>query len=186
VDTNLRGDFRGFAGFSYSSLDLPDVAAPIATAIVAAGFALVVVRVFYANYRTAGRLPGVNMVTPFLALYVWWLPLTRQEDFYFLLVPLFHSLQYLAFVYKVEHTRLRGRAHGELKGTALIAGVVLAGWLAFEFVPDLADTWLATFDTWGVYFFLIAAMLFINIHHYFIDSVVWRLKDPHVRAHLLG
>jgi len=28
-------------------------------------------------------------------------------------------------------------------------------------------------------------MLFINIHHYFIDNVVWRFKDPQVRAYLL-
>jgi uncharacterized membrane protein YhdT len=186
VDTNVRGDFRAFAGFSYSSLDLPDVALPVAGALVAAGFALVLHKVFYANYRSTGRRPGVNMVVPFVALYVWWLPSTRQEDFYFLLVPLFHSLQYLAFVYKVEHTRLRGQAHREIRGTVLIAGIVLAGWLAFEFVPTAVDERPATFDTWGVFFFVIAAMLFINIHHYFIDSVVWRLKDPHVRAHLLG
>jgi len=33
---------------------------------------------------------------------------------------------------------------------------------------------------------MIAAMLFINTHHYFIDNVVWRFKDPQVRAYLLG
>ena len=29
-------------------------------------------------------------------------------------------------------------------------------------------------------------MLFINIHHYFIDNVIWRFTDPEVRAHLLN
>jgi hypothetical protein len=28
-------------------------------------------------------------------------------------------------------------------------------------------------------------MLFINIHHYFIDNVIWRFRDPVVRQHLL-
>ena len=60
------------------------------------------------------------------------------------------------------------------------------GWLAFEVVPGAIDGRLRTFDAWGVYFFLTAAMLFINIHHYFIDNVVWRFKDPRVRAYLLG
>ena len=40
------------------------------------------------------------MLVPVIALYVWWMPQTRQYEFYFLLTPLFHSLQYLAFVYK--------------------------------------------------------------------------------------
>jgi hypothetical protein len=29
-------------------------------------------------------------------------------------------------------------------------------------------------------------MLFINIHHYFIDNVIWRFRDPVVRQRLLG
>ena len=37
--------------------------------------------------------------------------MTRQYEFYFLLTPFFHSLQYLAFVYKMEDTRLRGLQH---------------------------------------------------------------------------
>ena len=85
----------------------------------------------------ARPVPSVNMVVPFVALYVWWLPITRQYEFYFLLTPLFHSLQYLAFVYKMEDTRLRGLSHPEIRGTILaVGGIVLAGWLAFEFLPN--------------------------------------------------
>jgi hypothetical protein len=29
-------------------------------------------------------------------------------------------------------------------------------------------------------------MLFINIHHYFIDNVLWRFRDPEVREYLLA
>ena len=68
------------------------------------GLVLVVYKVFYANYRDRGAVPSLNMLVPFIALYVWWMPQTRQYEFYFLLTPLFHSLQYLAFVYKMEDT----------------------------------------------------------------------------------
>jgi uncharacterized MnhB-related membrane protein len=186
VDNNINGAFRAFAAFSYSSFDLPDVAGPISELVVGAGFVLVVYKVFYANYRSTGRRPSLNMLVPFVALYLWWLPLTRQGEFYFLMVPLFHSLQYLAFVYKMEDARLRRASHREVRATALIAGVVLAGWLVFEFVPNAFDTSLGTFDTWGMFFFVIAAMLFVNIHHYFIDNVIWRFKDPQVRTYLLS
>ena len=186
VDNNIDGVFRELAGFNYSSFDLPDVAAPLAWIIVGGTLALLGYEVVYANYRATGRWPGANMLVPFAAIYVWWLPLTRQPEFYLLLTPLFHSLQYLAFVYKMEDTRLRTTRRPEVRATLLIAGTILAGWLAFEFLPVLADERFATFDRWGFYFFIIAATLFINIHHYFIDNVLWRFSDPVVRGYLLS
>jgi hypothetical protein len=65
-------------------------------------------------------------------------------------------------------------------------GIVAAGWLSFELLPHAADTALQTFNTWRMFFFFTASMLFINIHHYFIDNVVWRFKDPVIRKHLLA
>ena len=123
-----------------------------------------------------------------MALYIWWLPLARQDEFYFLLVPLFHSLQYLAFVYKMEDMRLQTAWPPARRGrTAIIAGLVdrrLVGVRVRSRMPW--TTRLGTFDAWGMFFFFTAAMLFINIHHYFIDNVIWRFKDPQVRAYLLG
>ena len=186
VTTNINGEFSELGGFSYSTFDLPDIAAPISELVVAAGFLLVLFKVFFANYKAIGRWPSLNLLVPFVALYVWWVPQTRQYEFYFLLVPLFHSLQYLPFVYKVEDARMRGAAYKEVRTTVILTAIVLAGWMAFEFIPNAIDTRLGTSDTWGFFFFLTAATLFINIHHYFIDNVVWRLRDPHVRAQLLG
>jgi hypothetical protein len=99
---------------------------------------------------------------------------------------MFHSLQYLTFAYKMEHTRLRGEPRRELKATILVSGLVLAGWLAFELVPNTLDVAVGTFAAWNMFFFFTAAMLFINVHHYFIDNVLWRFKDPEVRAYLLS
>ena len=183
---NAAGGQNSFSQFTYYSFDLPDILVPITSFIVAAGILLVAYEVFWKNYRERGQTPGVNMVVPFLALYVWWLPVTRQYEFYFLLTPFFHSLQYLAFVYKMEDGKLKESTHREVRATVLVMGVVLAGWLAFEFVPNEVDTALGTFNAWQMFFFFTAAMLFINIHHYFIDNVLWRFKDPDVRRHLLS
>ena len=186
VYTNIGGSQNVFSQFRYYSFDLPDVAGPLSQLLVIGGLGLVIYKVFYANYRDRGAVPSVNMLVPFVALYVWWMPQTRQFEFYFLLTPLFHSLQYLAFVYKMEDTRLRGERHRELKATVLVSGLVLAGWLAFEFVPNTLDNTLGTFAAWHMFFFFTAAMLFINVHHYFIDNVLWRFRDPDVRAYLLS
>lgn len=185
VDYNLTGDFRAWRGFSYSTFDLPDIAGPLSQLIVGVGFVLVLYVVFYTNYTVTGRRPSLNMLAPFLALYLWWLPQTRQEEFFFLLVPLFHGLQYLAFAYRMEDGRLREAPHREARATAIVLGLVVGGWLAFEFVPDAIDTRLDTFGDWQMFFFFTAAVLFINIHHYFIDNVLWRFRDPRVRAYLL-
>jgi len=176
----------GFSDFSFYSIDLPDVLAPLAACVLIVGLALVLYRVVYANYRATGQLPGANLLVPFVAIYVWWMPLTRQQEFYILLTPLFHSLQYLAVVSKLENTRLSSTPHSELKATALVLGMIAAGWLCFELLPNTIDNRLGTFSAWHMFFFFTAAMLFINIHHYFIDNVVWRFKDPVVRKHLLA
>jgi hypothetical protein len=186
VYTNRNGSQFEFSQFRYYAFDLPDVAVPIATAVVALGFFGTLYAVFYRNYRDRGQLPSLNMVVPFVALYVWWLPMTRQNEFYFLLTPLFHSLQYLAFVYKMEDTRLASVRHREVRGTAIVVGLVVAGWLVFELLPNSADNVLGTFRAWHMFFFFTAAMLFINIHHYFIDNVLWRFRDREVQQYLLN
>ena len=186
VYTNIGGAQNVFSQFRYYSFDLPDIAGPISQLLVLGGLVLVVWKVFYAKYRENGALPSWNMLVPFAALYVWWLPVTRQFEFYFLLTPMFHSLQYLAFVYKMEGTRLRSEPHREVKATLLVGGLVLAGWMAFELLPNTLDTALGTFAAWQMFFFFTAAMLFINVHHYFIDNVLWRFKNPEVRAYLLS
>ena len=73
-----------------------------------------------------------------------------------------------------------------MRGTLVVGGVVLAGWLAFELVPNQMDVALGTFASWQMFFFFTAATLFINIHHYFIDNVVWRFNSPEVKKYLLG
>ena len=186
VYSNISGSQYAFSQFKYYSFDLPDIAGPIAQSIVMAGFLLVIYKVFYLNYKSTGQRPSINLLVPFLALYIWWLPQTRQFEFYFLLTPLFHSLQYLAFVYKLEHSRLKAMRHPEVRGTLMVIGVMLAGWLAFELVPNTLDTRLGTFNSWQMFFFFTAAMLFINIHHYFLDNVLWRFKDREVRDYLLA
>ena len=186
VYSNISGSESVFSNFKYHTLDLPDIAGPISLFLVLAGFLLIIYKVFYANYRDSGQVPSLNLLAPFVALYIWWLPQTRQYEFYFLLTPLFHSLQYLAFVYKMEDTRLKTVPNREVQATMVIVGVVLAGWLFFEFLPNSVDNLLGTYNSWQMFFFFTAAMLFINIHHYFIDDVLWRFRDPEVREYLLA
>lgn len=175
-----------FSHYSYYSVDLPDVLVPLSACMLTVGFVLVGWTVFYRKYAEDRQLPTMNMLVPFVAMYVWWMPFMRQHEFYYLLIPFFHSLQYLVVASKLEHGRLKTSAHYEIKATAIVVGVIGAGWLSFDFIPSTLDAWLGTFNTWHIFFFFTAAMLFINIHHYFIDNVIWRFRDPVVKQHLLA
>jgi len=183
--TNRDGSRFAFSDFTYYGLDLPDWLVPLTAGVVAAGLLAVAWFVFWRNYRDRGAIPSLNMLVPFVALYLWWLPLTRQQEFYLLLTPLFHSLQYLAFVYRMEQSRLSTLPRAEIRATILTVGLVTAGWLAFELIPNSLDVQLGTYASWRMFFFFTAAMLFINVHHYFIDNVLWRFNDADVRRYLL-
>lgn len=185
VHTNRYGSQFTFSNFTYYGLDLPDWLTPALELVVYAGVAAVAWGVVWPNVRERGRWPSLNMAVPFIALYLWWLPRTRQQEFYLLLTPLFHSLQYLAFVYRMERNRIGEGPRSELRGTLLVVGLVSAGWLAFELVPNSLDVTLGTYASWQMFFFFTAAMLFINVHHYFIDNVLWRFNDAEVRRYLL-
>ena len=70
VYANLGASQNSFSQFTYYSFDLPDIAAPISQLVVGGGFALVVYRVFWSNYRASGQTPSLNLLAPFVALYV--------------------------------------------------------------------------------------------------------------------
>jgi hypothetical protein len=181
-----QGGPLAFSHYSYYSIALPDLLVPLSAGILAMGTAAVIWTVFWGKYAEDGQRPTLNMLVPYIAMYVWWLPSMRQHEFYFLLIPFFHSLQYLAVAAKFEHGRLRSLARYEVRATGIVVAVIAAGWLSFDLIPSTLDKWLGTFDAWRIFFFFTAAMLFINIHHYFIDNVLWRFRDPAVKQYLLA
>ena len=138
VDNNRSGAWRAVLTFSYSSLDLPDIAVPLRRALVAGGFALAAYRVVYANYTTARRLPSANLLVPLSALSVWWLPLTRQSEFYFLHGAALPLAAVPAVRLPVEDYDA-GPRRGPRALVGVVAAVLLAGWLAFELVPGAFD-----------------------------------------------
>ena len=74
----------------------------LVTAVVL--LAWVAYRVLYRNWK-AGHRPSPTFLIPYLAMLLWFAPCFRQPDFFFYVVPFFHSLQYLTFVYRVERSR---------------------------------------------------------------------------------
>jgi hypothetical protein len=114
-----------------------------------------------------------------LIQYVWIAPLGWIPEVLFV-IPFFHSLQYLLLaknaVDKIDSTtKDTSYSSRWLRwwGLALVLG--LAG---FEVLPKLLDDVMTV--AWQPAFYLISFILVINIHHYFIDGVVWSKKSKMV------
>ncbi|WP_154320263.1 hypothetical protein [Acinetobacter towneri] len=64
-------------------------------------------------------------------------------------------------------------------GVAFILGALL-----FEFIPDYLDANFLINNNLTPHLFLISFIFFINIHHYFIDSVIWKAGNKDIRDNL--
>jgi hypothetical protein len=139
------------------------------------GFTLVV--------RRIGRWPDVRVLIPWVAIYSWYW-LVYQYPGAFLWPQLFHALQYLPFPARIEMNRLAAR---DTTGRALATrmafyGVTMlvGGWMLFKLPDTLFGGWPLGALSAGL------LGIFVNIHHYYIDSAIWKISNREVRADLFG
>lgn len=170
-----------FYGLTIHRLNLPYVWFQISYVVVALMFSALLI-MFVLKYRALKKRPSWNFLVPMLALLTWHVPLFGQPQL-FVVIALFHSLQYFPFVARVEATRYRKEERsypvGRLIGFFML--MVAFGYMAFEHVPNTLDLQTNATTQFGLGFFIIAIVAYINIHHYFIDNVLWRFKNKEVR-----
>ncbi len=189
-------------GLQYYTFAVP---APIVTAagLAAVASGLVALWILFARWRKGAGLPINGVLAYAVSLYLWIL-FVQINPLWLLVVPALHSLQYLTVVWRYELNyekgkgtaleppaisileRIFGRRY--YQGMALFAatGVVL-GYLGFWGVPMLLDS-LVPYkkDAFGGTMFLFVFWIFINVHHYFLDNVMWRRENPDTRRYLFG
>ena len=102
----------------------------------------------------------------------------------FFLLQIFHALQYLMFPARVEmnqhHTNHVGKHMLIYYGALVLVGYIAFEWTSLVEWTDLAHQ-SGTMILLGT-----ATMMCINIHHYFIDAVIWKIREPEVRDSLFG
>jgi hypothetical protein len=176
-----------YFGVQFVFIGLPEVLYWVTSAFSLVSLGWVLYFVFYKNWKEKNLIPSLTMIIPWIAFHLWWAPVFDQSEFSLYAVPFFHSLQYLAFVHKIEKNPnpTPSKLNPGWKDATKIITILLIGILAFELIPGLLDRSYRTKDTLEVWYFLASAALVINIHHYFIDSVIWKLGDPEIRKKLL-
>jgi multisubunit Na+/H+ antiporter MnhC subunit len=185
-----------YLGLTYYTFPLPN--AFYYTAIgIAAVTTLAALFVLARLWHRAGALPWNGIVAYLTTLYLWVI-FVRFNPLVLVVVPTFHSLQYLAVVWRYQLNAGRSQTGVGLLEQPWLASVkgrfmlfvtigVALGFLGFMGVPRTLDRVIG-YDTraYGTALCVFLAYIFINVHHYFLDNVMWRRGNPDVQRHIFS
>jgi hypothetical protein len=146
----------------------------------------------FRKWRREGRLP---IATPLMALLcsVWaWSIYSGIDPLVRYVNPALHSLQYLFMVHLLkgnEGKEKEGPPHFERSKKArlgLLAATALGlGLVVFHGAPQALDAILVAkkdrFTDLGPTPYFAAIYVVVNLHHYFMDTVLWRKENPKTR-----
>src|SRR5215471_11962990 len=179
-------------GIAYHTLALP---ALVYDVMLAAGIAstFVMLAALAQCWRTKGTLPWNGVIAYLASLYVW-VVFARSNPLVYVIIPTFHSLQYLAVVWRYQLNAAAEAASRKartdlgfilLRLFGFVALGTLLGYLAMDAIPRFLDSRFhydqGIFGPNLIYF---AFIVFINIHHYFLDNVMWRRGNPDVQQYI--
>ncbi len=158
--------------------------APLAIALGVAGFVML--------RRRVGRVLPPRVFVPWLAICLWYAAIGKYPNAIYW-VQIAHATQYMLFPLRVESNRYVARA--EAAGTPspagfdprhalhmalYVVGIVTTGWLIYGGV-DLVAPKAGPLKHLP---FMVSNI--VNIHHYFTDGVVWKIRNPAVRRELFA
>ena len=136
-------------------------------------------------------LPIVTPLTAFICTIWAWTIYSAADPLVRYAIPALHSIQYLYFVWLLRRGEARDREGPpwfEASGARL--GLLAAGALAYSsssvhLVPSALDGALASPASMrgdlGPTPYFAATYAFVNVHHFFMDAVLWRRENPETR-----
>jgi hypothetical protein len=154
---------------------------------------LLLVAVLFMKWRREGRLPPLAPLTGLLVSIWLWSVYSSADPLMVYVVPALHSLQYLYFVWLLTKNQAKAAERPPFFGPPashrlwfLAASSVVLGWLLFHGSPDLLDAARISahrrtherLGDLGPTPYFAALFAFVNIHHYFMDNVIWRRENP--------
>lgn len=190
---------QNLLGLEAYVVPVPDPVYYIAAAAAGAAFIRLGFALGRGRFVDGRKYPINGLVAYAVSLYPWMF-FREVNPLYFAFVPAFHSLQYLTVVWRYELNVIQSAADsegatngGDMKNRSLwklarfyLVGVAL-GALGFWVIPYLlTDTISYDKTILGGFAFFFIFWVFINIHHYLMDNVMWRKDNPDVAKNLFG
>ncbi len=165
------------------------------TFVVFVATAVAVAVVVLRRRLVAGRFPPFAPLAGYLSALWSWTVYSRVEPLVVYVIPALHSVQYLYLVglstsaeqREVQERPFVSRTLRARLGLLAVSAIALA-WVLFHGAPELLDAaWFPRrgrlFDGGNLGVAPCAAAFFVcvNIHHYFMDWVIWRRENPDAR-----
>ncbi|TIW35941.1 MAG: hypothetical protein E5V62_08945 [Mesorhizobium sp.] len=200
LQTNTAVTAGKYYGLEYYTFAAPSWITDIALLVAVASTAATVMMLVNRWRKNGGGLPYNGIVAYVASLYLWIL-IARINPLWLLVVPALHSLQYLAVVWRyqtnVERDGLDAASDPQpkilsflgplyrLRVLGFIVGGGALGYLGFWLIPFVL-TAMIPYDrqVLGSSLFFFIVLIFINVHHYFLDNVMWRRGNPEVSKYL--
>ena len=174
--------------FLFMDLRLPPVPESVVTAAVVVSVALVLF--FFARRRAVGSRPHTLYFSSHFLVFA--LAYLVIDDLHagWLLVNVWHNVQYLVFVWRKNRERFAARADtpilawlcqpGRARGAAYFAACLAVSTPIFAVLyalTDRVDLWLVGSEIVSI---TLLVAFTINFHHYVVDAIIWR--RPQTRA----
>ena len=174
-----------YFGLAYPSFGLPpSVAAAVESFVWVAGIVLALSILGRASKEK--KAPPLLFLVPAIVQYVWFVAGTRIPN-YVEFVPCFHSLQYMLIAWsmnlkdKADRTStVATRSYVTRESIRWYVVNVVGGAILFSLMPTIAKGF-------GISVPLADAVVIagVQIHHFFVDGVIWKLRTKSVVSPLL-
>jgi hypothetical protein len=162
------------------------------THVVFVATGVVLLCVMVVKWRRDRRLPILTPLTALLCSIWAWSVYSSIDPLVVYAIPALHSIQYLYFVWLLKGSEAREREgppwfqRSARVRIGLLAGSALAlGWVLFHLAPSALDEFLvpkrSRFTALGPTPYFAAIFAVVNIHHFFMDSVIWRRDNQKTR-----
>jgi len=140
-------------------------------------------------------LPPLGALFGYLSALWAWTVYSRLDPLVVYAIPALHSLQYLYFVWLLRRSESRAagdRPFAEVGATPRLAifalSAVALAWIVFHGVPETLDAALfvprgraVDLGRLGTAPSVAAVFVCVNVHHYFMDAVIWRHENPEMK-----
>lgn len=124
------------------------------------------------------------VVLPAFAQYIWFVATPAGQFSY--MVPFFHSLQYLLIAWNVQLKE--GLAERKRDPSVRYVWSESARWMVINIVGGYVLFWglphLGGHLGKPMVFSTAVMLAAIQVHHFFVDGVIWRLRNPAARSPL--
>jgi hypothetical protein len=164
------------------------------TQVVFLSTTLPLIWVLAQKWRREGRLPIITPLTALLCSIWSWSIYSSIDPLVRYVVPALHSVQYLYFVWLLKGNEAREREgppwferSARVRLGILAVSAIALGFLLFHAGPAALDGALVPrgaipeLGALGPTPYFAAIYAFVNIHHYFMDTVIWRRDNPDTR-----